>query len=114
MYFLMEELYYFLNVSAIRNPMKENRARTNFPLSISILILLSVLPLIFFVGSTDSFVGSTDSFVGSSGFFAHFEGSLAGFAGIFSGSASAFADFTAFTVGSSCAENPQFNSNNLS
>ena len=27
--------------------MKENRARTNFPLSISILILLSVLPLIF-------------------------------------------------------------------
>ena len=35
MYFLMEELYYFLNVSAIRNPMKENRARTNFPLSIS-------------------------------------------------------------------------------
>ena len=47
MYFLMEELYYFLNVSAIRNPMKENRARTNFPLSISILILLSVLPLIF-------------------------------------------------------------------
>ncbi len=47
MYFLMEELYYFLNVSAIRSPMKENRARTNFPLSISILILLSVLPLIF-------------------------------------------------------------------
>lgn len=87
--------------------MKENRARTNFPLSISILILLSVLPLIFFVGSTDSFVGS-------SGFFSDFEGSLAGFAGIFSGSASAFADFTAFTVGSSCAENSQFNSNNLS
>lgn len=47
MYFLMEELYYFLNVSAIRSPMKENHARTNFPLSISILILLSVLPLIF-------------------------------------------------------------------
>lgn len=47
MYFLMEELYYFLNVSAIRSPMKENRARTNFPLSISILILLSVFPLIF-------------------------------------------------------------------